>query len=470
MNQFEENDAFRDHLATVDEEGNRKWVYPKKPVGKFYNYRTIISYILLAFLFAGPFIKINGNPLLLLNVLERKFSILGFMFYPQDFYIFGFMMITGIVAIGIFTLVFGRLFCGWVCPQTIFMEMVFRKVEYLIEGDWNKQKKLNKAPWTPLKVLKKGSKHSIFFAIAFLISNTFLAYIIGIEQLQAIVTSPPAEHLVGFISILIFSFVFYLVFSVLREQVCTSVCPYGRLQGVLLDKDSIVVAYDYVRGEKRGRFRKNEDRASVGKGDCVDCKQCVHVCPTGIDIRNGTQLECVHCTACMDACDGIMDKLGMEGGLIRYATENTIEKEEPLTFNRRNVIFSSILVVLMVVMTSFLFLRNKVEITIIRTAGTLFQEQPDNQISNLYNFNVVNKSNEVFDLSLKLESHDGQVKMIGQESVSIGVGEKKDGTFFVFLSKDHLTSKRTRIKVGVYNGEEKVDESTVNFLSGKDNM
>ncbi len=456
---------FRNQLATADSDGNRKWVYPKKPVGKWYKYRSWVSYLLLVLLFSGPFIKINGNPIFMFNIIERKFSILGALFYPQDFYIFGFMMVVGILAIGIFTLVFGRLFCGWVCPQTIFMEMVFRKIEYLIEGDWNKQKALNKADWTPSKIAKKTVKHVIFFFISFLISNIFLAYIIGSDALIEIITTPPAEHWVGFISIMIFSFAFYIVFSRLREQICTSVCPYGRLQGVLLDPHSIVVAYDYNRGENRAKFRKNEDRTSLGKGDCVDCNQCVHVCPTGIDIRNGTQLECIHCTACIDACDSVMDKLSLPGGLIRYTTEHGIATGVEEKFNKRNIYFSGLLIVFTIIMFSLLFFRNDVEITIVRTAGTLFQEQPNGEVSNLYNFNIVNKSNIDYQLELKLESHNGRVQLIGTDKIILPKGEKTDGTFFIYLKQEDLISHRTNLEIGVYHNDEKIEADKINFLS-----
>ncbi|MDX5436563.1 MAG: 4Fe-4S binding protein, partial [Pontibacter sp.] len=285
-------DEFRDHLSTVDAEGKRVWVYPKKPQGKLYNYRKYVSYVLLAFLFAGPFIKINGLPLLMLNVIERKFVIFGVLFWPQDFFILVLAFLTMAVFIILFTVVYGRIFCGWVCPQTIFLEMVFRRIEYLIEGDYTKQRALDKMPWNTEKILKKGTKTFVFLAISFLIANTFLAYIIGIDALLEIAIDNPLNHLAGLGALVVFTGLFYGVFAWFREQVCTIACPYGRLQGVMLDKKTVVVAYDYGRGEPRGKLRKNQERT---EGDCINCNQCVHVCPTGIDIRNGTQLECINC-------------------------------------------------------------------------------------------------------------------------------------------------------------------------------
>jgi cytochrome c oxidase accessory protein FixG len=299
--------TFRDKVGTIRDDGKRAWIYPKKPSGRFTNARTWVSVVLLIVLFGMPFIRINGLPMLMINIPDRKFIILGQLFWPQDFYLLVLGLLSLVVFIVLFTVVFGRVFCGWICPQTIFMEMVFRKVEYWIEGDYRDQKKLNDAPWDGVKAVKKFSKWGIFYAIAFVISNTFLAYIIGTDELFKIISEPISAHVTGFSAIVIFSGVFYFVFAYMREQVCIVVCPYGRLQGVMLDRDSVVVAYDYVRGEPRGPIKKNQETSF---GDCVDCHACVRVCPTGIDIRNGTQLECINCTACIDACDDIMDESG----------------------------------------------------------------------------------------------------------------------------------------------------------------
>ncbi|MEP1855037.1 cytochrome c oxidase accessory protein CcoG, partial [Nonlabens ulvanivorans] len=312
-----ENEVFRDSIGTINEDGKRNWLYPKKPTGKFYDYRKWVSYGLLAFLLAAPFIKINGNQFIMMNVLERRFNIFGFPFWPQDFHLFVIMMIIGVVFVIFFTVAFGRIFCGWMCPQTIFMEMVFRRIEYWIEGDRGKQIRLDKQKWDAEKIRKKGTKWFIFAVISFIIANVFLAYLIGSDQLFKYIKDGPLAHLSTLLSLIIFTAVFYFVFAWFREQVCIIACPYGRLQGVLLDDKSIIVAYDHKRGEKeegRALFKKNEDRAATGKGDCIDCGQCVQVCPTGIDIRNGTQLECVNCTACIDACDQIMEKVDLPKG------------------------------------------------------------------------------------------------------------------------------------------------------------
>lgn len=425
-----DTESFRDSIATVDEKGKRKWVYPKKPKGKLTKARGWVALGLLVFLIGAPFISVGGQPLLLFNLLERKFVIFGNVFWPQDFYIFGLAMIIMVVFIILFTVVYGRLFCGWVCPQTIFMEFLFRKVEYFIEGDWKQQQKLNRDPWTGKKVFKKTSKHLVFYAISFFIANVFLAYIIGIQELFDVVTSPVSDHLGGFIAIVVFSGVFYGVFAFMREQVCTTICPYGRLQGVMLDKQSIVVAYDWFRGEKRGKFRKNEDRQEVGKGDCIDCYQCVNVCPTGIDIRNGTQLECINCTACIDACDEMMEAVNLPKGLIRYTSEEQIRTRKPFRLSFRAKAYTILLVALIGVLVTLLLTRTSVETSVFRTPGMLFQKNDDGTISNLYNFKIINKTNKDMTLNFVPVDKDFTIKMVGH-SPQLPEQASAEGAFFI---------------------------------------
>ncbi|MCX7634034.1 MAG: cytochrome c oxidase accessory protein CcoG, partial [Turneriella sp.] len=328
----QDTEEFRDHINTVRPDGKRAWIFAKKPQGKFYRWRTLVSIVLLVLLFAGPFVRIHGQPLLLLNILERKFILFGFVFWPQDFYLVVLGLLTLILTIVLFTSVFGRIWCGWACPQTIFMEMVFRKIEYWLEGDFQEQKKLAAAPWTLKKILRKAAKFGIFYAISFAIANTFLAYIIGSDALLKIISEPIAQHLTGFIAIHIFTLIFFLVFARFREQVCHFACPYGRFQSVLVDNDTICVTYDFQRGEKRatlGQRKKagvpitageNSAATAAQFGDCIDCGSCVGVCPAGIDIRNGIQLECIQCTACLDACNKMMDAIKRPRGLIRYTS------------------------------------------------------------------------------------------------------------------------------------------------------
>ncbi len=458
--------TFRDSIGTVDDDGKRKWVYPKKPKGKYHNARAWVSVLLLILLFSGPFLRLNGKPLLLLNILERKFILFGQVFWPQDFYIFVLIMLAGVLFIVLFTVVFGRLFCGWVCPQTIFMEMVFRKIEYWIEGDFRQQKKLNEGPWNSEKIRKKGIKHSIFFAISFLISNTFLAYIIGSEELLKIITDSPLNQIGSLISILIFTAVFYWVFSWFREQVCIVACPYGRLQGVMLDRNSIVVAYDYIRGELRGKFRKGEDRKTASKGDCIDCNQCVHVCPTGIDIRNGTQLECVNCTACIDACDHMMESVGLPKGLIRYDSEAGIVKQSHKIFSTRTIGYSIVLLLIVGVISFFFAIRTDVDATILKTYGQQYQKRENGVVSNLYNYKIINKTYENIEAEIRPIEGEGVVEMIGQKEIVIPSESLAEGTFFLLLKMDQLEDRDSKIKLGVFSKEgELLDQVKTSFLA-----
>ncbi|MCI4641838.1 MAG: cytochrome c oxidase accessory protein CcoG, partial [Flavobacteriaceae bacterium] len=356
-------EQFRDSIGTINEAGKRAWVYPKKPVGRFNNYRKWVSYGLLIFLVAAPFVKINGHPFLMFNVLDRRFSIFSIPFWPQDFHLFVITMIIGVIFIALFTVAFGRIFCGWMCPQTIFLEMVFRRIEYWIEGDRGAQIRLDRQAWNAEKIRKKTLKWVVFALISFLIANVFLAYLISSDTLIQYIIEGPANHLNTLVALIIFTGVFYFVFAWFREQVCIIACPYGRLQGVLLDNKSVVVAYDHKRGEDiegRKKFRKGENRSQLGYGDCIDCNQCVQVCPTGIDIRNGTQLECVNCTACIDACDSIMDSVALPKGLIRYTSQDHIEKKSPFVFSARLKGYTAVLFILIGVLVGMLFLRNPV--------------------------------------------------------------------------------------------------------------
>ncbi|OAD44635.1 cytochrome c oxidase accessory protein CcoG [Polaribacter atrinae] len=462
------NEQFRDSIGTIDKSGNRSWVFPKKPSGKFYKYRSYVSYFLLIILLTAPFIKINGNQFLLFNVLERKFNIFGFPFWPQDFYLLVISMIVGIVFIILFTVIFGRIFCGWICPQTIFLEMVFRKVEYWIDGDRGKQIRLDKQPWNAEKIRKRLLKWFIFFVISFVIANVFLAYLIGGDTLISYITGSPFDNISTLISLTIFTCVFYFIFAWFREQVCIIACPYGRLQGVLLDNKTINVAYDHKRGERekgRSKFKKNEDREESGKGDCIDCKQCVVVCPTGIDIRNGTQLECVNCTACIDECDHMMESVGLPKGLIRYESEENIEKKRPFKLNARIKGYSAVLFILVGILIGMLFLRNDVEATILRLPGQLYQHKENNIISNVYTFKVINKTTkDINDVSYKILSHKGTIKLVTNQDFSIPKQGLAEGTLFIEINSAALKKDKIKLEIGVYSGDKLIETTITNFL------
>ncbi len=451
---------FRDRIATVDAQGKRKWVYARKPKGKFYNARTIVSLFFFAIFLILPFIKVNGRPLFMFNIPEAKFIIFGKVFWPQDFVVFGVAMVTGILFIVLFTAAFGRLFCGWVCPQTNFMEMLFRKLEYLIEGDASEQQRRDKGPWNAEKIRVKTTKHVSFFLISFLIANYFLAYIIGVDALLAIIREPVSEHVGGFFSLVIFSGVFYAVYAFFREQACTVVCPYGRLQSVLLDRNSVVVAYDYKRGEPRGKAKPD-----VTIGDCVDCFQCVRVCPTGIDIRNGTQMECVGCTACIDACDAIMVGMKRPTGLIRYDSEAGIAEGKKLSYTGRMKFYTLALLILAGLLTTLLVTRHNVDGTIVRAPGLLFQEVGEDSLSNLYSFKYRNKTLDDINLALKLENGaPGQIKLVTSSSILAKKEDIGSASFFIVLPRTAINARKTPLKIGLYQGNEKIADVKTNFM------
>lgn len=453
---------FRNQISTITDDGkSRKWIYPRVIKGKLYKYRSAISYFFLALLFASPFIKLNGEQLILLNVLERKFVFFGVIFWPQDFYLFVLALLTFIVFIVLFTVVFGRVFCGWACPQTIFLEMVFRKIEIWIEGDLFKRKKLDEGPLTGTKIFKKTLKHGIYLCISFLIANTFLAYLIGSTQLIKIITEPVSQHLSGFISICVFTFVFYLVFSKMRELVCTVACPYGRLQGVLLDNQSIIVAYDYERGEPRAKRNKSEENLS---GDCIDCKLCVDVCPTGIDIRNGTQMECVNCTACIDACDMVMEKINRPTRLIGFKSEDEIKNKKAFHLNRRIYAYTAVLVILISVLSYLLITRSDVKTTILRAGGTLFQlRDKEKAVSNLYNAELINKTNSSIKFEIIPEHPGAKIQYI-QKQDSIAYGGVAKLTFFVILPQKDIKTYKSVIKFKLIANDKIADRFETTFI------
>ena len=440
----------------------RNFIYPKKPSGKLYNYRKWVSYVLLIFLFATPWIKLNGEQMVLINFIERKFVFFGLIFTPQDFYLFALAMLIMLIFIVCFTVILGRLWCGWVCPQTIFMEMVFRRIEYWIEGDANKQRKLDAQEWNAEKIFKKTFKHILFLIISFAIANTFLAYLIGSDQLYKIITEPVSEHVSGFLSIWIFTFVFYGVFAYVREVVCTVICPYGRLQGVLLDSQSLVVAYDETRGEPRGHLKK--DLFDSPKGDCIDCNLCVQVCPTGIDIREGTQLECVNCTACIDACDEVMVKINKPKKLIGFYNQEYIKDRKPFVLSVRAYGYAAVLFVVMLVFSSLIYKREDVQTIVLRASGTTYQMRGDGTITNLYNAEFINKTNKNINFVFKSDNPTDKIEFIQKATVLTKEGSTHI-TFFLVRKQSAIESYKSDVTFEVFDKNVVISTTTSSFFS-----
>jgi cytochrome c oxidase accessory protein FixG len=453
---------FRDALGTVKPDGKRNWMFPKKVSGKFYQWRTQLSWVLLALLFIGPFIQVKGHPWLLFNIFERKFIIFGAVFWPQDTNLLIFLLLIFFLFVILFTVVFGRVFCGWACPQTLFMEMVFRKIEYWIEGDANQQRRLSEAPWDAEKIRKRSLKFTLFLLISLLIAHTLMAYLIGVDQVIEVVSQPPSAHWAGFIGLMVFTAIFFFVFSWLREQACLVVCPYGRLQGVMLDNNSINVAYDFVRGEPRSIIKKNSE--TQGKGDCVDCSLCVQVCPTGIDIRNGIQMECVNCTACMDVCDEVMEKVNRPKGLIRYASENSIKEGKQNLITGRVIGYAAVLLVLLVAFIGLLVTRSDIGVSITRFRGMTFQERDGGDISNLYEMTVINKTFEDQKINIIPENKDFVLEIVGDQNWEIPGQTKFNGRFFIVRNSSHSHLPQEKINLLLTQNGKVIEKIQTSFV------
>lgn len=455
-------EAYRDSIGTVDAQGKRIWAFPKKPKGDLHRKRVIVTIVLLVFFFSAPFIKINGAPFLQINIFERKFFILGQLFLPQDTLVFAIAMVTFFVFIILFTVIYGRIWCGWLCPQTIFMEMVFRKIEYWIDGDRRQQMKLRSMPWNAEKIRKRTLKYFIFALISILIAHLVMSLIVGVPKTIELVTQSPLNNPTGFMALVGFTFLFFFVFTYLREQVCIAICPYGRLQGVLVGRNTMNVIYDYVRGEPRGRLKRGAVQEE--QGDCVDCTLCVQVCPTNIDIRNGIQMECVNCTACIDACDDVMDKIGKPRGLIRFGSIESIEENKPFKFSGRALGYTAVLLVLIIAEVFLLAGRSPVEVSVLRVPGQLYQERPDGRLSNLFNAQILNKTQEDMTLTLKLDGK-GEVSMVGQQqSITVPAGEKSSIVFFIEMDKADITQRKTDLKVSIMDGEKVLKTNKTTFF------
>ncbi len=404
--------------------------------------------------------------MLLINVIDRQFFIFGQPFFPQDFFILALGAITSIVFIILFTVVFGRIFCGWICPQTIFLEMIFRKIDYLIEGDRNKQMKLDRQEWNSEKIWKRSLKWSIFLIISLIITHWMFMYIVGYQEVFNMVKEGPFNNFTSFLVMIVFTAAFYFTFAWFREQVCTLVCPYGRLQGVLIDKQTINVYYDFKRGEKRSKWRKGEDRKAQGKGDCIDCNQCVVVCPTGIDIRNGQQLECINCTACIDACDEVMVKVGLPTGLIRYATEDEIEKEVPFKFTGRMKAYSVVLLLMLGFLGFLLSNRGTMEAKFIKPAGSTYFVR-DGQITNIYNYTFLNKSNKDQLVTIKImEPAHGTVTLSTADKILLKKDQITKGTVNISFPEKEIKLSKQKVKIGVYDQKGELLDTFETYFEG----
>ena len=457
----EEHQTFRDELASITRDGRRRWVYARQPAGRLYRARTVVSWFLLAFLLLAPFVHFRGQPLVMLNVVERRFVLFGLVFWPQDFYLVVLIALSVLVTLALSTVAVGRVWCGWLCPQTIFMEMLFRKLEFWLDGSAGQQLRRDRGPWNADRLLHAFRKQAIFFVLSFGLANVFLAWIIGADALETIVTDPPGQHLAGLMAITIFSLVFYGVFSRFREQACVLACPYGRVMSSLIDPHTITVTYDTVRGEPRGKRRKESEPRTAG--DCIDCFQCVTICPTGIDIRNGIQMECVNCTACVDACNDVMRRIGQPEGLIRLTSHEAVSTGTAGWLTARVRAYAVVWLLLVAGVATLLWTRRDLDVLILRQPGTLFTTV-GSDLANFYTLQAFNRSDRPVQFAIEVVEPRGATVMPLGVLDRVGPHGLLEGRFLLRANPSTLSGASTPVRLAVRVDGQPTGEVASSFL------
>lgn len=441
---IEDHERFRAELASIQPDGRRRWIFARQPRGRYTTWRIVVSVLLVGFLVLAPFVKVGGHQFILLNIITREFVLFGVPFWPNDFYLVALLFLTGVITVVLFTATLGRIWCGWLCPQTVFMEMIFRRIEWLIEGGPKEQAQRKAGPWNADRIWRVTLKVVVFAAISFGIANVFLSYVISSDRLVAYVVDGPLAHLELFVGLVFFTFVFFMVFYRFREQACLIACPYGRYMSALVDENTVAVTYDFTRGESRHKWTKADTDArkqsqdgrttrAKGMGDCVDCHQCVTVCPTGIDIRNGIQLECVNCTACIDACDEVMDKVGLDRGLIRYSSLNAIERGISRVFTRRIKAYLAVWCVFVVAVGVLFAMRSDLDVVLLRQPKSTWTEMAEGT-ANFYSLNIINKTSQDLPYELIVVSPSGySIKPLNLPSM-VHAEQKMEGRLIIIRS------------------------------------
>ncbi len=377
-------------LPTLNPDGTRRWIRPRLFPGQFWRKRRLTAWTLMAMFTLIPYLSLKGKPLILLDVVHREFTILGTTFLPTDSMFLMLLLVGIFLAIFLLTAVYGRVWCGWACPQTVYMEFLYRPIERLIEGGPSARRRLDGRglPWRRLV------KYAVFALLSMYLAHTFLAYFVGARTLARWVTRSPFEHPIAFLVMAGTTVLMLIDFGWFREQICMVACPYGRFQSVLLDRRSLIVGYDHRRGEPRGkpgRLSVVRGERAGGTGDCIDCSACVAACPTGIDIRDGLQMECIHCTQCMDACDSIMDRVGRPRGLIRYTSRDELAGAARRILRPRVVLYPLLLVLVWGALVVGLASREPADVTVLRGLGSPFTVLPSGVVSNQIRIKIVNR-------------------------------------------------------------------------------
>lgn len=444
-------------LPTMNEDGSRRWVRPRPSDGNWFSRRRIVAYVLMVVYLAIPHLRMNGKPLILLDAPHREFTFFGYTFLPTDTLLF--MLLLGILILCVFTFtaLFGRVWCGWGCPQTVWMEYLFRPLERLIEGGRVGSMNIDKSGGHlhPRRLLK----YAVYLVLALVLGHTFLAYFVGVDALRVWVTRSPVEHPSSFAVMGVTTILVFLDFAYFREQTCTIACPYGRWQSVLLDKSSLIVAYDYTRGEPR---LKGKDR--TGAGACIDCGACVQTCPTGIDIRDGLQMECIHCTQCIDACDQIMDSVHQPRGLIRYTSREILAGTARHIVRPRTVAYPVALLILLGVFTWQLSTKATADITLLRSLDAPFVEEADGRIRNQVRVRIANRSGEERSYRLTVTgAEQGQV-VIPINPFPVRHNQTETTSLFVLLPREAFVAGQHQIQLTISDGKDFSQDLTYQLL------
>ncbi len=447
----------QDRLATIDARGKRVYLYPAVVHGVWKSRKKIVHAILLLVFLLLPWIYVNGRQALLLDVSERSFSIFGLFLRGHDAPLLFFLLIGFALSIAFVTAIWGRVWCGWACPQTVFIESIFRRLETWIEGNSRTRKALDEAPWSFEKIMKKTLKWGAFLAVSLLITHSFLAYFVGSHKILQMILRAPSENWASFLVILFTTGIILLDFGWFREQFCVIMCPYGRFQSVLLDDDSIVVGYDVKRGEPR----RGEVAAGAKQGDCVNCLRCVQVCPTGIDIRRGVQLECIACTACIDACDEVMSTIKKPKGLIRYTSENSLRGLATRWMRGRTYVYLSLLSVVGIVFIGLLSQQQSVEISILRAKEAPYQTLPQADGSRIIvnhliaDFSNQSSDNNFMDLRLTdLDKAAGIELVMPIHPLAMAPHEQHRTDFFLRFPSSDLKFGTRKIELDVFRNNQ----------------
>ncbi len=450
-------------LSTLNRDGTRRWIRPKISKGRYYRRRLITAWALIITFTMIPILKLGGRPLMLFDIPKREFSFFGATFLPTDTFLLMLLLFSIFIGIFLITAVLGRVWCGWGCPQTVYMEYLYRPIEMWIEGGRSKQLELDaRGP-----NLRRMLKYVVFFFVSAFLANTFLAYFVGWDQLLGWITSSPTNHPAAFAVMLGTTLLMFFDFAWFREQTCIVACPYGRFQSVLLDRQSLIVGYDAGRGEKRAKWRKNEKRTA---GDCIDCGLCVSTCPTGIDIRDGLQMECIHCTQCIDACDAVMKRIGLEPGLVRYTSQAELESGKRSFLRPRLIVYSAILAIMFGAFSVSLAGKSTADVTLLRGIGAPFSVLPNGEVSNQIRIKIANRSPEERSYLIELVEAGDLVLVAPENPLTVAAGDTQMTGVFVTAPRSAFSGGETTVTLQISDGVDFSRQLPYRILGPEDSM